>query len=68
MAERIRRRTPAALPEDLPPDLHPVLRRVYARRGVASAEELDLRLARLAPPAGMADLEAAGEALAGALR
>ncbi len=68
MAERIRRRTPAALPEDLPADLHPVLRRVYARRGVASAEELDLRLARLAPPAGMADLEAAGEALAGALR
>ncbi|MFP4648247.1 MAG: single-stranded-DNA-specific exonuclease RecJ [Halorhodospira sp.] len=68
MPERIRRRTAATLPPGLPEDLHPVLRRVYARRGLQDPVELDLSLRRLLPPRGMADLESAAGALAGALR
>ncbi len=68
MPERIRRRTAEPLPEGLPGDLHPVLRRVYARRGLQDPAELDLSLRRLLPPAGMADLDTAAGALAGALR
>ena len=48
MAIEIKRRPLAAAP-DWGADLHPVLRRVYAARGVASDEDLDLSLERLLP-------------------
>lgn len=67
MTESIRRRSEGSLPQDLPSDIHPVLRRVYARRGITDASELDLRLARLAPPDGMVDLHRAAGLLADAL-
>lgn len=38
---------------------HLVLRRVYAARGIANAEALDLRLAHLASPASLGGLDAA---------
>ena len=44
----IRRRTPGAV-DALPESLHPVLRRVYAARGVLSADELALELRKLLP-------------------
>jgi single-stranded-DNA-specific exonuclease len=45
-------------------DLHPVLRRVYAARGVARAEDLDLSLDRLLPVSTLASVESAAELLA----
>lgn len=68
VSERIRRRAEESSPEELPAELHPVVRRVYARRGIRSATELDLRLARLAPPEGMADLHTAADLLVQALQ
>jgi single-stranded-DNA-specific exonuclease len=47
----------------LPPELHPVLRRVYAARAVASAEELDYSLANLLPLEELGGLSAAVELL-----
>ncbi len=59
-----------ALPESgvsLPADLHPVLRRVYAARAVASADELDYSLGNLLPLQQLAGLPAAVELLYTAL-
>lgn len=49
MSVRIVRRSLAGAADGLPPDLHPVLRRVYAARGIRSADQLALGLERLAP-------------------
>jgi len=51
MAMQVRRRPAAAVvaAPDWGADLHPVLRRVYAARGVARDEDLDLSLERLLP-------------------
>jgi single-stranded-DNA-specific exonuclease len=63
MAIEIRRRAPGpAL--DFASDLHPVLRRVYAARGIAQAEDLDLSLDRLLPVRGLDGVERAAELLA----
>jgi single-stranded-DNA-specific exonuclease len=63
MAIEIRRRPPGpAL--DFAPDLHPVLRRVYASRGIAQAEDLDLSLDRLLPVRALDHVERAAELLA----
>src|SRR4030095_15509594 len=43
------RRRPEGAPGNLPATLHPVLRRVYASRGLQSAEELSLELRALLP-------------------
>ena len=43
-------------------DLHPVLRRVYAARGIASEEDLDLSLDRLLPVGSLEGVEAAARA------
>ncbi|MCG5548600.1 single-stranded-DNA-specific exonuclease RecJ [Halorhodospira halochloris] len=67
MASRIRRRAARQLPDDLSDDIHPVLRRVYARRDIATARDLDLRLSQLAPPEGMVDLYYSAKLLAEAL-
>ncbi len=48
MAIEIRRRSPGP-PLDFVADLHPVLSRVYAARGVAHADDLDISLERLLP-------------------
>ncbi|WP_405220093.1 single-stranded-DNA-specific exonuclease RecJ [Lentisalinibacter sediminis] len=47
----------------LPASLHPVLRRVYAARGIRTAEDLELGLRHLAPVGGLANLERAVELL-----
>jgi single-stranded-DNA-specific exonuclease len=63
MAIEIRRRSPGpAL--DFGADLHPVLKRVYAARGIAQAEDLDLSLDRLLPVRGLDRVEDAAELLA----
>lgn len=48
--------------------LPPLLRRVYAARGVRSAEELDRSLKRLLPPRDLGDIERAAQRLAAAIR
>jgi single-stranded-DNA-specific exonuclease len=58
----IRRRPPGAA-LDFAPELHPVLRRVYAARGVARSEELDLSLDRLAPVGSLEGIERAVQLL-----
>ena len=63
MAIEIRRRPPGpAL--DFAPELHPVLRRVYAARGIAQADDLDLSLDRLLPVRALDHVERAAELLA----
>jgi single-stranded-DNA-specific exonuclease len=51
----------------LPVELHPLLRRVLLGRGVASADQLDMRLARLLPPT-FSQFEQAAAALAQAVQ
>jgi len=58
----IARRT-AGEDAELPASLHPVLRRVYAARGIRTAEELELGLRHLAPVGGLANLDRAVELL-----
>jgi single-stranded-DNA-specific exonuclease len=52
---RVVRRTTAIDPDELPTVWHPVVRRVLAARGIASADDLDMRLAGLANPNRMTD-------------
>ena len=63
MAIEIRRR-PAGAALDFAPELHPVLRRVYAARGIAQADDLDLSLDRLLPVRALDHVERAAELLA----
>jgi single-stranded-DNA-specific exonuclease len=64
--QRIRRRAPGD-PRRLPADLHPVLRRVYAARGAAVADDLSIDLAGLHAPASLRDMDAACDLLADAI-
>ena len=66
MNARVQRR---AAPEQVfdAPGLPPLLARVYAARGIASANELELTLAHLLPPSTLKSSEAAGRMLADAL-
>ncbi|MCU0977072.1 MAG: single-stranded-DNA-specific exonuclease RecJ [Steroidobacteraceae bacterium] len=57
----VRRPVPEA--PGLPSSLHPVLRRVYAARGLGTAEDLDLRLAALLPVSSLDGVDAAVELL-----
>ncbi|MGO9425051.1 MAG: single-stranded-DNA-specific exonuclease RecJ [Steroidobacteraceae bacterium] len=59
------RRRPAAAAADWGADLHPVLRRVYAARGVARDEDLDLSLERLLPVTSLEGVLEAARLLAG---
>ena len=63
MAIEIRRRPPGPS-LDFAADLHPVLRRVYAARGVAQPDDLDLSLERLLPVRTLDRVERAAELLA----
>lgn len=62
MAREIQRRV---VPRDvrLPASLHPVLRRVYAARGVTSADELELGLRNLLPVSTLDGVEPAADLL-----
>ncbi|WP_371281963.1 single-stranded-DNA-specific exonuclease RecJ [Dokdonella sp.] len=48
--------------------MHPVLRRVYAARGICSSEQVEHRLAHMAPPASLGGMTVACELLADAMR
>jgi len=62
-SSQIKRRA-AGVPLDFALGMHPVLRRVYAARGVARSEELDLSLERLLPVGSLEGLESAVRLLA----
>ncbi|HRP27982.1 MAG TPA: single-stranded-DNA-specific exonuclease RecJ, partial [Burkholderiaceae bacterium] len=47
--------------------VHPLLARLFAARGVRSADELDDSLARLLPPAGLRGADDAARLLADAI-
>lgn len=47
--------------------VHPLLARLYAARGIASADELDTQLKSLLPPAGMKGIDTAAALLADAI-
>lgn len=68
-ASRVRQRSYAAATqrELAATGLHPVLARVYAARGVASAEQLECSLRGLLPPAGLKGLDDAARLLADAI-
>jgi single-stranded-DNA-specific exonuclease len=55
MASRIVQRSRSSVGQ-FPADLHPVLRRIYAARSVETADDLDISLARLIPPAELGGL------------
>lgn len=63
---QIQRRT-FAEPGDWPERVPMVLRRVYAARGVMDAAQAELKLARLLPPEGLGQMEAAVRLLAQAI-
>lgn len=63
---RIRRR-PAAEGVALPAHLHPVVRRVYAARGVHSAQDCDYGLQGMLPPTGLNGLDAAADIVTDAM-
>lgn len=67
MTPSIRRRTAAATTDPGLAGLHPVLQRVYAARGVCSAEQVDHRLRHLAAPDSLGGLVRATQLLAAAL-
>ena len=67
MQKLIRRRQPESAPALPGADIHPLLARVYRGRGVSSAAELDLGLARLLPPTSLLNADAAARLLADAL-
>jgi single-stranded-DNA-specific exonuclease len=58
------RRRPAPAPLPFAEDLHPVLRRVYAARGIACPEDLDLSLEKLEPVGTLDGVDAAVRLLA----
>ncbi len=66
--EIVRRSVPTDHPLLAESRWHPVLRRVYAARGIADVEALDLRLARLASPSTLGGLDAACTLLVDAIR
>lgn len=65
---RIVRRPAIELPDEVSRRLPGVLQRVYARRAIRSARELELGLGHLLPPGELAGIDAATRLLAEALR
>lgn len=66
----VRRPSPVAesIAQAWPADMHPVLARVYAARGIDSARQVELKLAKLLPPDSLGQLDAATALLAKAIR
>jgi single-stranded-DNA-specific exonuclease len=67
MTRRIIRRTPGADPAGLPESLSPLLRRIYAARGIQSADDIDYSLDKLLPLAELGGLAEAAVLLEAAL-
>lgn len=67
MMARIERRPVPGQPGAWPDSVHPVLRRVYAARGIASADEIDHRLGGLLPPQPLGGIGRACELLEAAI-
>ncbi|TDR37393.1 exonuclease RecJ [Tahibacter aquaticus] len=65
---RIERRAPSEEGNTWPAAMHPVLRRIYAARGIAAANDVEHRLARLLAPQRLGGMERACELLEQALR
>ncbi len=63
----VTRRPNAPVPTDLPADLPPLLGRIYAARGIVSAEALDCSLAKLLPFTELLGIDAAVDLLVQAL-
>ncbi|HKE97010.1 MAG TPA: hypothetical protein VKB34_22065, partial [Povalibacter sp.] len=63
MNQRSIRRRSSAEGGQLPDSLHPLLRRLYALRGIQSADELALGLDRLIPVSRLGGIDAAVELL-----
>ena len=67
MQKLIRRRPAPATRELAGASLHPLLAQIYSARGIRSARDLDLGLARLHPPAALHNAERAAVLLADAI-
>lgn len=67
MSKVIRRRPLPDTPPLASPELHPLLARIYAARGLQSAQELDLSLEQLLAPTTLLNAGRAGTLLADAL-
>ena len=67
MQKLIRRRPAPATQELAGASLHPLLAQIYSARGIRSARDLDLGLARLLPPATLRNAERAAVLLADAI-
>ena len=67
MQKLIRRRPAPATQELAGASLHPLLAQIYSARGIRSARDLDLGLARLHPPAALRNAERAAVLLADAI-
>ncbi len=67
MKRNIIRRRPDCDPATLPDSLPPLLRRIYAARGIQSADDIDYSLDRLLPPAELGGLTEAAMLLETAL-
>lgn len=66
--EQVVRRPLDSNADSLPEGLHPVLRRIFLARSIRGADEIDLALKRMLPPAGMGSIDEAANCLAHALR
>lgn len=58
----------AEIPEDLPNTIPSVLKRIYAQRGVTSAQELEHNLKNLLPPSSLGGVKEASQYLIQAMR
>lgn len=65
---RIERRSPLLPAGDWSSAIHPVLQRIFAARGIACAQDVEHRLARLVSPQQLGGMERACELLEQALR
>ncbi len=67
-ASPVLRRRAAPIVGDWPPHVPPLLQRLYAARGIASAEQAELKLAKLLAPQQLGGIDAAVDLLHAALR
>jgi len=63
----VRQRETEPVSDTLPDSLHPVVRRILLARNIRDEKSLDLKLARLQPPAALSGISAAAEILADAV-
>lgn len=56
-------RRPTVVDDALPNHIHPILKQIYARRGIVSAQELELKVAQLSPVTSLKGIEKACQLL-----